>query len=74
MPKKQSMFSIDAAARAQEQTTIESSLKGMKKSNRKVAMNISLSQDYKDRLIAYASSKGLSASVIVQMWIDEHCN
>lgn len=74
MPKKQSMFSIDAAARAQEQTAIESSLKGIKKSNRKVAMNISLSQDYKDRLIAYANSKGLSASVIVQMWIDEHCN
>lgn len=68
------MFSIDAAARAQEQTNIEKSLKGEKKSNRKVAMNITLTQEHKDRLTVYAQDRGLSASAVIQLWITEHCN
>ena len=71
---KQSMFSLDAAKRHKEQESLESQLKGSPKiSNRKVPMNITLPQEYKDRLTAAASSKHISASVMIQTWIDEFC-
>lgn len=72
--KPQSMFSVDAAKRHQEQTALASELTGAPKPTRKVPMNITLPLDYKNRLVETAKAKGLSASVIIQMWIDEHCN
>ncbi len=72
--KPQSMFSVDAAKRHQEQTALASQLTGAPKPTRKVPMNITLPLEYKNRLVETAKAKGLSASVIIQMWIDEHCN
>ena len=68
------MFSTEALKRHQEQETIKATigLSGAKKP-RKVPMNITLPSDYKDRLTAAAKEKHLSASVLIQMWIDEHC-
>lgn len=74
--KTTSMFSAEAAKRHEDQENIKAHL-GLAaepvKSKRKVRMNITLPQDYKDRLTAAASEKHLSASVLIQMWIDEHC-
>lgn len=71
--KPQSMFSVDAAKRHQEQTAIESQLTGAPNPARKVPMNITLPKDYKDRLTAAAREKHISASVLIQTWIDENC-
>lgn len=75
MAKFQSMFSEDAEKRRKDQELLEAKLTGnpVKTSNRKVPMNITLPVEYKDRLIAAAKEKSLSASVLIQMWIDEHC-
>ena len=72
--KTQNMFSVDAAKRHQEQTALESQLTGSPKPTRKVPMNITLPVEHKNKLQAAAKAKGLSASLIIQMWIDEHCN
>lgn len=72
--KPQSIFSVDAVKRHQEQEALSSQLTGAPKPTRKVPMNITLPLEYKNRLVETAKSKGLSASVIIQMWIDEHCN
>ena len=72
--KKPNMFTAAAASRHQEQTNLVSQLKGAPKPTRKVPMNITLPLEHKNRLMQTAKAKGLSASVIIQMWIDEHCN
>lgn len=41
---------------------------------KKVAMNISLPAEYKKKLNDYAAAKQLSASVVIQILIDSHCN
>lgn len=75
MATKPNMFSLDAAKRHQEQTALTNELTGAPKPpTRKVPMNITLPLDHKNKLVAAAKAKGLSASVIIQMWIDEHCN
>ena len=71
--KPKSMFSVDAAKRHEEQTALESQLKGSPKPTRKVPMNITLPKEYKDRLTAAARERHISASVLIQTWIDEHC-
>lgn len=73
--KKASMFSTEAANRHQEQEALTNKLTAPEsiKPERKVRMNITLPSDYKDRLNAAASEKHLSASVLIQMWIDENC-
>ena len=72
--KPKSIFSVDAAKRHQEQTALASELTGAPKPpTRKVPMNITLPLEHKNKLQAVAKAKGLSASVIIQMWIDEHC-
>lgn len=75
MAKHTSMFSADAAKRHQEQETLTQKLTAPESSKpeNKVRMNITLPQDYKDKLNAAAKEKHLSASVLIQMWIDEHC-
>lgn len=74
--KPTSMFSAEAIERHQEQEALTNKLTapvGSIKPERKVRMNITLASEYKDRLNAAASKKGLSASVLIQMWIDENC-
>ena len=73
MAKNESIFSTAALKRQQEQEAIESQLKGSPKPTRKVPMNITLPKDYKDRLTAAARERHISASVLIQTWIDEHC-
>lgn len=72
--KPQSIFSVDAVKRHQEQEALVNQFTGNPKPTRKVPMNITLPLEYKNRLVETAKAKGLSASVIIQMWIDEHCN
>ena len=74
---KESIFSVEAVKREQEQADLQKKvgLNVEKKplSNRKVPMNITLPSEYKYKLQNYARKKHLSASILIQMWIDEHC-
>lgn len=72
--KPQSMFGAAAAKRQKEQESLEASLlnKPEKTSNRKERMNIVLPSECKKRLMDYARRKSLSASVVIQMLINEH--
>ncbi len=74
-PNAFNTFMHDAEKRQEEQQQIEAQLTGSetKGSTRKERMNITLPSSYKKRLIAAAREKSLSASVLIQMWIDEHC-
>ena len=70
------MFSVASAERKREQERIEKTLsenKNHQSAARKVSMNITLSADHKEKIQRYAKEKHLSASVLIQMWIDEHC-
>lgn len=73
MKKKENMFSTEAVKRQKEQEQMEKKLTNTNDSTRKVPMNITLPADYKNRLQEYAKAKHLSASVLIQMWIDEKC-
>lgn len=71
---KESIFSADAVKRQKEQEQIEKKLTNTKEiSLRKVPMNITLPIEHKEKLQSYAKEKHLSASILIQMWIDEHC-
>lgn len=74
-PNAFNTFMQDAEKRQEEQQQIEAQLTGSDtmKSNRKERMNITLPSSYKKRLISAAEEKALSCSVLIQMWIDEHC-
>ena len=75
---KESIFSVEAIKRQQEQDDIQKkvSLNSEEKiiQTRKVPMNITLSLEYKYKLQEYAKKKHLSASILIQMWIDEFCD
>ena len=43
-----------------------------KATRKKVKINLTLDSDVKDRLKAYADSKGVSISNLVAIWADEH--
>lgn len=73
MAREPFSFTREATTRKQEQTAIESQLTGAPNPARKVPMNITLPKDYKDRLTAAARDKHISASVLIQTWIDENC-
>lgn len=78
MAKKfESAISAEAAANAIRERELESKIMaeitGAVKNDNKVKMNITLNQDFKDRLQKEARRKGMSASVLIQTWIDEHC-
>ena len=75
MAKRKSCFDIDAEARQKEQQTIENKIMGKMEPirNRKVPMNITLPLEYKEKLQAYAKERNISASILIQMWIDEKC-
>ena len=74
---KESIFSVEAVKRQQEQANIQKKvgLNSEEKiiSTRKVPMNITLPLEYKYKLQEYAKKKHLSASILIQMWIDEFC-
>ncbi len=73
---QESIFSVDAVKRQKEQEKIEKNLSKSHTediSGRKVPMNITLPVEYKEKIQAYAKEKHLSASILIQMWIDEHC-
>jgi hypothetical protein len=71
---KESIFSADAVKRQKEQEQIKKKLTNTKEvSLRKVPMNITLPIEYKEKLQSYAKEKHLSASILIQLWIDEHC-
>ena len=74
---KESIFSVEAIKRQQEQADIQKKV-GLNSeeniiSKRKVPMNITLPLEYKYKLQEYAKKKHLSASILIQMWIDEFC-
>lgn len=78
MSKKfESAISAEAAANARRERELESKIMaeitGAPKTDNKVKMNITLNQDFKDRLQKEARRRGMSASVLIQTWIDEHC-
>ncbi len=76
MKKGENIFSVDAVKRQQEQEKMEQKLSKSHTeqiSERKVPINLTLPAIYKEKLLSYAKEKHLSASVLVQMWIDEHC-
>lgn len=77
MTKKTSMFSAEAISRQKEQEAIKEQL-GLSSgapaaTDKKVRMNITLSNEHKDRLNTAAKQKHVSASVLIQQWIDENC-
>ena len=65
----ENIFSIEAVKREQEQARLQQVV-ATKKTEKKVPMNITLSIEHKKKLIEYARKKHLSASVLIQMWID----
>ena len=74
--KKESIFSIDAVKRQREQKEIEQKLSGTSTgpiSNRKVPINLTLTAEHKEKLVTYAKEKHLSASILLQIWIDKLC-
>lgn len=53
--------------------TIIDNLQGKSKKTTKVKMNIMLYPEHKKRLQEYAESKHVSASQIIQGWVDRFC-
>ena len=73
---RESIFSVDAIRREQEQAQIQKMV-GIKpeiKNDRKVPMNITLPAEYKIKLQNYAKKKHLSASIVIQLWIEKYLN
>ena len=76
--KFESAISAEAAANAIKERQLESKIMAeitgaAPRGENKVKMNITLNQDFKDRLQKEARRKGMYASVLIQTWIDEHC-
>ena len=79
MAKKESIFSTAAAERQKEQQDLENQMTSENKRNdkpkvldKRVTLNITLPQKHKDKLKEIARQRNLSASIIVQTWIEEH--
>ena len=71
--RRKNIFSVEAENRQIEQEAIEDKI-GLNVSTRhKVPMNITLAPELKNKLKEYAQKKHLSASVIIQMWIEKFC-
>lgn len=79
-----SAINAEAAANRRKEQSLESVIKNelegtaVKKPGRpekkvkKVKMNIMIYPEYKERLQAEADMRGISASHLIQMWIDEN--
>ena len=74
---KESIFSVEAVKRQKQQAEIEKKVglntKTETKESRKVPMNITLTAEHKNKLLSYAKEKHLSASLIIQAWVDKYC-
>ena len=75
---RESIFSVEAVKRQQEQADLQKKVgltttEEQNLQTRKVPMNITLPLEYKYKLQEYAKKKHLSASILIQMWIDEYC-
>ena len=70
---KESIFSVESVRRQAEQEDLQKKA-GLKiEDKKKVPMNITLFPEHKYRLQEYARKKHLSASIIIQMWIEKYC-
>jgi hypothetical protein len=72
---KKNMYAEAQARREAEQAAIKQAC-GMKVetgAKKKVRLDVTISPVSKNRLLQYASERCLSASVVIQMLIDEHC-
>ena len=76
MAEKKNMFAEAQKKCEAEQADIKAKC-GIKTAQvttkRKVRLDVTVPQNTKERLLDYAEKKGLSASVVVQMLIDEAC-
>lgn len=76
MAEKKNMFAEAQKKREAQQADIKAKC-GVKSTQvttkRKVRLDVTVPQNTKERLLVYAEKKGLSASVVVQMLIDEGC-
>ena len=76
MAEKKNMFAEAQKKREAEQADIKAKC-GVKtaqvSTKRKVRLDVTVPQDTKERLLDYEEKKGLSASVVVQILIDEAC-
>lgn len=73
--KKENIFQKSAENREREQAKIKKSV-GLEvevPEDKKVAFNIYIPKEYKEKLQKYATSKHMSASTLIQVWIDENC-
>lgn len=74
MAKEKNMFAEAQKRREAEQAEIKKKL-GMQTvqtpSKRKVRLDVTIPADTKQKLLDYAEKKGLSASIVIQMLIDE---
>lgn len=74
MSKGQNIFAVEAQLRHEAQQNLHNELENKpKKPTRKEKLNITLPKECKDKLLAYSKIKHISASVLISMWIDEHC-
>lgn len=68
------MFALEALKRHESQEDINNELSNKpKKPTRKEKLNITLPKECKDKLLKSAEQKHISASSLIAMWIDEHC-
>lgn len=68
------MFALEALKRHESQEDINNELSNKpKKPTRKEKLNITLPKACKEKLLQYADKKHISASSLIAMWIDEHC-
>ena len=70
---KESIFSVEAAKRQVEQESLQKKVGLTVEDKKKVPMNITLFPEHKYKLKEYAKKKHLSASIVIQMWIEEFC-
>ena len=81
MATKLNTFKQEAEKRQAQQQQIEAQLTGSEeqkveeaKPEKRERMNITLPPGHKKRLEAAARNKSVSASYLIQSWIDEHCD
>ena len=70
---KESIFNVEAARRQAEQEILQKKVGLPVDDKKKVPMNITLFPEHKHMLKEYAKKKHLSASIVIQMWIEEFC-
>ena len=73
---KENPFARAQKQRELEQAQIKKNLgikTDVRSANRKVRLDVTIPSDTKQKLLDYADTKGLSASVVIQMLIDENC-